>query len=96
MARMYPLFILMGFMSVVTAFVVGYLNSQTAAAYFAESKVVRETTLMAQRATIESVGLWLPYFKFLFTAITIALAVIVGTLRQQAKLLVGFFYQASS
>ena len=65
MARMYPLFILMGFMIVVTAFVVGYLNSQAAAAYFAESKAVRETTLMAQRATIESVGLWLPYFKFL-------------------------------
>jgi hypothetical protein len=34
--------------------------------------------------------------SFLFTAITIALTVIIGTIRQQAKLLVGFFYQASS
>ena len=65
MARMYPMLILMGFMIVVIAFVVGYFNSQTAAAYFAESKVVRETTLMADRASIESLGLWLPYLKFL-------------------------------
>ena len=86
MARMYPLFILMGFMIVVTAFVVGYLNSQAAAAYFAESKVVRETTLMAQRATIESVGLWLPYFKFLgigliLSGIVMALRVIIDALK---------------
>ena len=36
MARMYPMLILMGFMIVVIAFAVGYFNSQTAAAYFAE------------------------------------------------------------
>jgi len=29
-----------------------------------------------------------------FNAITIALTVIIGALRQQLKLLVGFFYQA--
>ncbi len=86
MARMYPLFILMGFMIVVTAFVVGYLNSQAAAAYFAESKVIRETTLMAQRATIESIGLWLPYFKFLgigfiLSGIVMALRVIIDALK---------------
>jgi hypothetical protein len=86
MARMYPLFILMGFMIVITAFVVGYLNSQAAAAYFAESKAVRETTLMAQRATIESVGLWLPYFKFLgigliLSGIVMALRVIIDALK---------------
>jgi len=65
MSRMYPWMILMGFMIVIAAFVIGYFNAQTAAAYFAETKAVRETTLTAQRASIESTGLWLPYFKFL-------------------------------
>ncbi len=54
MARMYPLLILMGFMMVVIAFIVGYFNSQTAAAYFAAAKPVRETTLLAERASFES------------------------------------------
>lgn len=86
MARMYPLLILMGYMIVVIALVVGYLNSQTAAAYFAADKVTRETTLTAQRAAIESTGLWLPYFKFLgvgllLGGIVMALRVIIDRLR---------------
>jgi hypothetical protein len=64
MARMYPLLIAMGFMIVAIAFVVGYFNSQTATTYFSQPKALRETTLLAERASIESVGLWLPYFKF--------------------------------
>ncbi len=86
MARMYPMLILMGFMIVVIALIVGFFNSQTAAAYFAQSKAVRETTLMAQRASIESIGLWLPYFKFLgvgllLGGIVMALRVIIDHLR---------------
>ena len=65
MARMYPLLIAMGFMIVAIAFGVGYVNSQTAAEYFSQPRVLRETTLLAERALIESIGLWLPYFKFL-------------------------------
>lgn len=65
MARMYPLLIAMGFMMVAIAFVVGYFNSQVAAEYFSRAKALRETTLLAERASIESTGLWLPYFKFL-------------------------------
>jgi hypothetical protein len=65
MAPMFPIIIWMGFMIVALSFVIGYFNSQTAAAYFAESKAVRETTLLAERASIESTNLWLPYFKFL-------------------------------
>ncbi len=65
MASMFPLIIVMGFMIVLAAFAVGYTNSQTAAAYFAESKALRESTLLSERAAIESVGLWLPYAKFL-------------------------------
>ncbi len=85
MARMYPLFLVVGFMIVAIAFIVGYFNSQTAAAYFAEAKSVRETTLMAQRASVESTGLWLPYFKFLgigliLGGIVMALRVIIDNL----------------
>jgi len=86
MARMYPLLIAMGFMIVAIALVVGYLNSQTASEYFSQTKVVRETTLTAQRAAIESTGLWLPYFKFLgigllLGGIVMALRVILDSLK---------------
>jgi hypothetical protein len=82
---MYPLMIAMGFVIVVVALVIGYTNSQTAAAYFAEPKAVRETTLMAQAASIHSTGLWLPPFKFLgigliLGGIVMALRVIIENL----------------
>jgi hypothetical protein len=83
---MYPLLIAMGFMIVVISLIVGYFNSQTAAAYFAASKSVRETSLLAERAVIESTGLWLPYFKFLglgliLGGIVMALRVIIDHLK---------------
>ncbi len=86
MARMYPLLIAMGFMIVVIAFGVGYVNAQTAAEYFGQPKVLRETTLLAERASIESVGLWLPYFKFLgigliLGGIVMALRIIIDGLK---------------
>lgn len=86
MARLYPMLIALGFMIVAAAFYIGYLNSQVAADYFAASKSVRETTLMGQRASIESVGLWLPYFKFLglgliLGGIVMALRVIIDHLK---------------
>jgi hypothetical protein len=86
MAKMFPMMILMGFMIVVIALIVGYVNSQNAAVYFAESKTVRETTLLAERASIESIGLWLPYFKFLgigliLGGIVMALRVIIDNLK---------------
>ena len=86
MARMYPLLIAMGFMMVAIAFVVGYFNSQTVAAYFGQPKILRETTLLAERVAIESTGLWLPYFKFLgigliLGGIVMALRVIIDNLR---------------
>lgn len=87
MARMYPIMIAMGFMIVAIAVVVGYLNSQTAATYFSQPKVLRETTLLAERASIESTDLWLPYFKFLgigliLGGIVMALRIIIDNLRE--------------
>jgi len=74
-------------MIVVLSFVIGFFNSQTAAAYFSESKAIRETTLLAERAAIESTNLWLPYFKFLglgmvLGGIVMALKVILDNLMQ--------------
>jgi hypothetical protein len=90
MAKMFPMLILMGFMIVVLSLVIGYFNSRTAAEYFAESKVVRETTLLSQRASIESIDLWLPYFKFLglgliLGGIVMALRVIIDNLKQAGE-----------
>lgn len=86
MAKMFPMLILVGFMIVAAAVVIGYFNAQTAQAYFSQPKVVRETTLMAQRASFESIGLWLPYFKFLgigliLGGIVMALRVIIDNLQ---------------
>lgn len=90
MARMYPLLIAMGFMMVAIAFVVGYFNSQVAAQYFSQAKAVRETTLLAERASLESTGLWLPYFKFLgigliLGGIVMALRVIIERLQEAGQ-----------
>jgi hypothetical protein len=87
MAPMFPILIWMGFMIVALAFVIGFFNSQTAAAYFAENKAVRETTLLAERAAVESTNLWLPYLKFLglgmvLGGIVMALRVILDNLMQ--------------
>lgn len=94
MASMYPLIILMGFMIVLAALVVGYQNSQTAATYFAESKAVRESTLLAERASIESLGLWLPYAKFLglgliLGGIVMALRKIIDGLKEAGMQVMG-------
>lgn len=86
MAKMFPMLIAIGFMIVLISFGIGWSNSQTAAAYFSESKIVRETTLMADRVSIESVDLWLPYFKFLgigfiLGGIVMALRLIIDSLK---------------
>ena len=86
MARMYPMLIALGFMIVAVALVVGAANAQTAEFYFGHSKLVRETSLMLQRAALESTGLWLPYFKFLgigllLGGIVMALRVIIDNLK---------------
>jgi len=86
MARMYPMLIALGLMIVAVALVVGTANAQTAESYFGQSKLVRESTLMPQRAALESTGLWLPYFKFLgigllLGGIVMALRVIIDNLK---------------
>lgn len=89
-APTFPYVIWMGFIIVILSVVIGFVNSQTAAAYFAESKAIRETTLSAERAAIESTTLWLPYFKFLglgmvLGGIVMALKVILDNLMQAGQ-----------
>lgn len=84
MSKMYPMMIVMGLMIVAISFIIGFVNSQTAAEYFSLDKLTRETSAGGDfrdaRATIESVGLWLPYFKFL--GLGLLLGGIVMALRQ--------------
>lgn len=90
MSKMYPMMIVMGLMIVAISFIIGFVNSQTAADYFSFDKATRDTSagedLRDDRATIESVGLWLPYFKFLglgllLGGIVMALRAIIDNLR---------------
>ena len=59
------------------------------------------STLLSQLAVVSSFAKWLNPLRmlgmaFLFTAIALALTVIIGTLRLQAGMLVKFYQQVSS
>lgn len=92
MMKRFPLFIVMGFMIVVIAFIIGAVNAANAADYYAVPKATRDASVeLAQvRAGIESTIVWLPYFKFLGVAmilagITMALGVISLRLQELGK-----------
>ena len=90
-SKMWAPFLIMGFMIVAAALIIGIVNSSIAADYFAFSKVTREaaetgSTLATQKAFIESTKIWMPALKFfgvgtLLGGITFILATILGTLR---------------
>jgi len=104
--RWFQLSTMMGLMVLLAVLVVGIvLATGVVPAYWNNSiaKVLNQaqpgSALLTQLGVVKSFHFWLNPLRmvgmaFLFTAITIALTVIIGTLRQQAKLLVGFFYQA--
>ncbi len=89
--NMWAPFLIMGFMIVAIAFIIGIINSSIAADYFAFSKTTREAAgtgvnLATQKAFIESTKIWMPALKFLgvgmlLGGITFLLATILGTLR---------------
>lgn len=74
MMKRFPLFIAMGFMIVVAALIIGAVNSGNAASYYAVDKATRDSSpdLAQMRAGIESITVWLPYFKFLGLAMILA------------------------
>ena len=92
MMKRFPMFITMGFMIVMIAVVIGAVNANNAAGYYAVDKATRDASVeWAQvRAGIESTIVWLPYFKFLGIAmilagITMALGVIATRLQKLGK-----------
>ena len=90
-SKMWAPMLIMGFMIVVVAFIIGIVNSGIASSYFEFSKVAREAAttgqnLATQKAWLESVQIWLPAFKFLgigilLGGVTFLLATILGALR---------------
>jgi hypothetical protein len=83
MMKRFPLLIGMGFMIVIIALIIGAVNAGNAAGYYAVDKATRDASVaLAQtRASIESLIVWVPYFKFLglgliLSGITMALGVI--------------------
>ncbi len=83
MMERFRIFIAMGFMIVVIALMIGSWNAGNATTYYAVDKATRDTSQQWAnvRATIESIIIWLPYFKFLgvsmiLSGITMAVGVI--------------------
>ena len=68
--KRFPLFIAMGFMMVMISVIIGAFNAGNATTYYAIDKATREASVeLAQlRASVESISIWLPYFKFLGVA----------------------------
>ena len=90
-SKMWALFIAMGFMVVLAAFIYGLVNASVSSDYLQFSKEAREaaatgTDLATSKAFIESTKAWLPAFKFLamgmlLGGVTFLLATILGALR---------------
>ncbi len=93
--RMWVPFMILGFILVVAAFVIGIIVAQVTADYFTFSKDVREaagagTDIVDKKVFIESTTAWLPEFKFLgmgmiLAGITFLLATILGNLRESGS-----------
>lgn len=89
--RLWAPFMIMGFIIVVSSFVIGIINGMVAADYFEFSRVEREAAvagsdLVEKKVFIESVSAWLPEFRFLgigliLAGITLLFTTILGALR---------------
>lgn len=99
---------LMGVMILVAALIVGIVLGVTVVPDYWSHSIATQlnpaqpgSALLQQLETVSSFAKWLNPLRltgmaFLFTAITIALTVIIGTLKGQAELLIGFFNRATA
>jgi hypothetical protein len=106
--RYFQLSTLMGVMILVAALIVGVVLAVTVVPDYWSHSIASElntaqpgSALLQQLETVSSFAKWLNPLRmlgmaFLFTGITVALTVIIGTLRGQAKLLIGFYNRATS
>lgn len=104
--KLFQMSAVMGIMILAAALIIGIvLATSVVPAYWSHSiasglnPAAKGSALLAQLATVSSFAKWLDPLRmlgmsFLFTAITVALAVIIGTLRLQAQMLVNFYNKA--
>ncbi len=107
-ARYFQLSSLMGVMILLAALIIGIVLAVTVVPDYWNHSIANElnsaqpgSALLRQLETVSSFAKWLNPLRmlgmaFLFTGITIALTVIIGTLRVQAKLMIGFYNRATS
>ncbi len=105
--RVFQLSTLMGVMILAAALIIGLVLATGVVPSYHDHSIANElnpaqpgSDLLAQLGVVSSFAEWLNPLRmvgmaFLFTAITLALTVIIGTLRLQATLLVRFYEQAS-
>jgi len=98
----------MGVMILMVVLIIGIVLAVTVVPDYWNHSIANElnpaqsgSALLQQLETVSSFAKWLNPLRitgmaFLFTAITVALTVIIGALRGQAELLIGFFYRATA
>jgi hypothetical protein len=104
--RLFQLSALMGIMVLMIVLIVGIILAVSVVSGYWNNSIVNDlnpaqpgSTLLSQLSVISSYAFWLNPLRmigmaFLFTAITVALTVIIGTLRMQTKLLGGLVQKA--
>lgn len=105
--RVFQLSTVMGVMLLAAALVIGIVLATGVVPEYWNHSIANElnaaqpgSELLSQLGTVSSFAQWLNPLRmigmaFLFSGITIALTVIIGTLKTQARLLIGFYNQAS-
>lgn len=105
--RVFQLSAMMGIMVLMVALIIGIVLAVSVVPSYWNHSIANElntaqpgSTLLAQLGLLASYALWLNPLRLigmalLFTGITLALTVIIGTLRLQAKLLIGFYREVS-
>lgn len=106
--KVFQLSTLMGVMILVIALIIGVVLAVTVVPDYWNHSIANElnpaqpgSALLNQFRTVSSFAKWLNPLRmfgmaFLFTGITIALTVIIGTLRKQAELLLVFYDRATA
>ncbi len=106
--RYFQLSTLMGVMILMVVLIIGIVLAVTVVPDYWSHSIANElnpaqpgSALLQQLETVSSFARWLNPLRitgmaFLFTAITVALTVIIGALRGQAELLIGFFNRATA
>lgn len=105
--RLFQLSTVMGVMVLAAALIIGIVLATGVVPDYWNHSIAGElnpaqpgSTLLSQLGTISSFGFWLDPLRmvgmaFLFTGITVALTVIIGTLRNQAVLLIAFYERST-